>query len=50
MFVSFVDCWFDFQFCFSHIVKDACHFLYRKNNEQIIFVNKKKRKKEKKKR
>jgi len=34
--ISFVDCYFDFQFCFGHIVKDACHFLYRRNNEHMI--------------
>jgi len=27
---------FDFRFCFGHIVKDASHFLYRRNNEHMI--------------
>ena len=45
MFVSFVDCGFDFRFCFGHIVKDACHFLYLRNNEHMI--QKKKEKKDK---
>jgi len=36
MVISFVDCYFDFRFCFGHIVKDACHFLYRRNNEHMI--------------
>jgi len=36
MFIPFVDCWFDFRFCFGHIVKDACHFLYRRNKEHMI--------------
>jgi len=36
MVISFVDCYFVFRFCFGHIVKDACHFLYRRNNEHMI--------------
>jgi len=34
--ISFIDCYFDCRFCFGHIVKDACHFLYRRNNEHMI--------------
>ena len=48
MFVSFVDCSVDFRFCFGHIGKDACHFLYRRNNENMIFFKKKRKKKERK--
>jgi len=36
VFVSFVDCYFDFRFCFGLIVKHACHFLYHRNNENMI--------------
>jgi len=36
---------FDFRFCFGHIAKDACHFLYHKNNEHMIYKKETKKKK-----
>jgi len=34
--ISFVDCYFDFRFCFGHIFKDACFLFYRIKNENIF--------------
>jgi len=48
MVISFVDCYFVFRFCFGHIVKDACHFLYCRNNEHMILKKKKEKKKKEK--